>query len=107
MPTLSSAVTASTGTEKPVEADARGLHRDDLVGFGEQSEVDQGRHQNAERQHQVDHLGKEVAVIIHHDAGGNLVANDVAQNLEEIEDNVHAGKGDQQHAKIEDPAADT
>ena len=94
------------GNRQPVEADPGGFNRGDLVGFGQQPEVHQGCHQNAERQHQVNNLGKEIAVIIHHHAGGNLVANDVTQNLEEIEDDVDAREGDEEDDKIEDPAAD-
>src|SRR5208337_4425447 len=94
------------GDGNPVKAHTRGFNGGNLVGFGEQAEVDECGYKDAERKHQVDNLREKEAEIIENYACRYVVADHITQKLEEVENNVNPREGNQQDEKVESPTLD-
>ncbi len=90
------------GNHQPVKADAGGLHGDDLAVAVEHAEGDQHGDQHRQRRDLVEHAGREIDQICAHRGQRDVVAQDVAHQLEEGEDqhqHHEAGKHQEEHVE--------
>ena len=91
----------TTGNDQPVEADAGGLDGDDFAVAVEHAEGDQRSNEHRQRRDLVEHAGRKVQQILADDGESNVIAQDVAHQIEEGEDDHEqheAGQNEQKHA---------
>ena len=93
------------GNDQPVEADAGGLHGDDLAVAIEHAEGDQRGNEHRQRRDLVEHAGRQVDQVVAHRGQRDVVAQDVAHQIEEGEDDHEQHKAGQHHEEHADELA--
>ena len=83
------------GNHQPVEADAGGLHGDDFAVAVEHAEGDQHGDQHRQRRDLVEHAGRQVDQVVADGGQRNVIAQDVADQLKEGEDQHQQDKAGQ------------
>jgi hypothetical protein len=85
------------GNHQPVKADAGGLHGDDFAVAVEHAEGDQHGDEHGQRRNLVEHAGREVDEIGADRGQRDVIAQNVAHQIEEGEDQHEHDKGGQHH----------
>ena len=85
--------------DQPVQADPRGLDGDNLAVAVHHAEGDQRRNQHRQRRNVVEHAGRQVQQVRAHDGKRNVVAQNVAYQVEEGEDDHQKHKSGQHQSE--------
>ena len=88
------------GDDDAIEAGAGGLHGGELGGAIERAEGDEDGDESAERGGVVEDVGDEVEQVVAHGDERRAVADDVADELEEGEDEKEGGEGGEDEDEV-------